>query len=166
MLKIFLKFSNSCAVFSYLCLLCEKVPAWASHLWSRPTRPRTVGEYEYCLFRSRMWPAWVACAQSQPHLRLVPRDAGYFVCSQSDSDRKPKEYTMKTKSHNRTERDTQGVGRDILISKTMRSTRKQFPVNWLTSGRLAFTIQRAKARRRQQIKKKNGGTSGGTMWSW
>ena len=36
----------------------------------------------------------------------------------------------------------------------MRTTRKQFPVNWLTSGRLAFTIQRAKARRRQQI----GGT--------
>ena len=28
----------------------------------------------------------------------------------------------------------------------MRTTRKQFPVNWLTSGRLAFTIQRAKAR--------------------
>ena len=25
----------------------------------------------------------------------------------------------------------------------MRTTRKQFPVNWLTSGRLAFTIQRA-----------------------
>ena len=37
----------------------------------------------------------------------------------------------------------------------MRTTRKQFPVNWLTSGRLAFTIQRAKARRRQQIKKMN-----------
>ena len=35
----------------------------------------------------------------------------------------------------------------------MRTTRKQFPVNWLTSGRLAFTIQRAKARRRQEIKK-------------
>ena len=35
----------------------------------------------------------------------------------------------------------------------MRTTRKQFPVNWLTSGRLAFTIQRAKARRLQQIKK-------------
>ena len=44
----------------------------------------------------------------------------------------------------------------------MRTTRKQFPVNVLTSGRLAFTIQRAKARGRQQIKK-NGGTSGGTM---
>ena len=36
----------------------------------------------------------------------------------------------------------------------MQTTRKQFPVNWLTSGRLAFTIQRAKARRRQQQKKK------------
>ena len=35
----------------------------------------------------------------------------------------------------------------------MRTMRKQFPVNWLTSGRLAVTIQRAKARRRQQIKK-------------
>ena len=34
----------------------------------------------------------------------------------------------------------------------MQTTRKQFPVNCLTSGRLAFTIQRAKARRRQQIK--------------
>ena len=29
----------------------------------------------------------------------------------------------------------------------MRATRKQFPVKLLTSGRLAFTIQRAKARR-------------------
>ena len=46
----------------------------------------------------------------------------------------------------------------------MRTTRKQFPVDWLTSGILAFTIQRAKAKRRQQIKK-NGRTSGGTMWS-
>ena len=35
----------------------------------------------------------------------------------------------------------------------MRTTRKQIPVNWLTSGRLAFTIQHANARRRQQIKK-------------
>ena len=61
----------------------------------------------------------------------------------------------KSKSHNRTERDSQGVGRDILIFRTMRTTRKQFPVNWLTSGRLAFTIQRAKARRRQRIKKMN-----------
>ena len=35
----------------------------------------------------------------------------------------------------------------------MRTTRKQFPVNWLAFGRLAFTIQRAKARRSQQMKK-------------
>ena len=35
----------------------------------------------------------------------------------------------------------------------MRTTRKQFPVNTLTSGRLAFTIQRPKARRSQQMKK-------------
>ena len=45
----------------------------------------------------------------------------------------------------------------------MRTTRKQFPVNWVTSGRLPFTIQRAKARRSQQMKK-NGGLSGGKMW--
>ena len=45
-----------------------------------------------------------------------------------------------SKSHNRTERESKGVGRDILIFRTMRTTRKQFPVNWLTSGRLAFTI--------------------------
>ena len=43
----------------------------------------------------------------------------------------------------------------------MRIMQKQFPVNWLTSG-FAFTIQRAKARRSQQMKK-NGGLSGGTM---
>ena len=35
----------------------------------------------------------------------------------------------------------------------MRTTRKQFPVNLLTSGRLAFTIERAKVRRSQQMKK-------------
>ena len=39
-----------------------------------------------------------------------------------------------------------GVSRDILISKklfleTMRTMRKQFPVNWLTSWRLTFMIQ-------------------------
>ena len=39
-----------------------------------------------------------------------------------------------------------------IIFRTIRTTRKQFSVNWLTSGRLAFTIQRAKARGRQQIK--------------
>ena len=61
-------------------------------------------------------------------------------------------YNILVKSHNRTERESKGVGRDILIFRTMRTTRKQFPVNWLTSGRLAFTIQAAKARRRQQIK--------------
>ena len=35
----------------------------------------------------------------------------------------------------------------------MRTTRKQFPVNLLTSGRLAFTIERAKVRRSRQVKK-------------
>ena len=35
----------------------------------------------------------------------------------------------------------------------MRTIWKQFPVNWLTSGKLAFTVQRAKARRSQQVKK-------------
>ena len=65
----------------------------------------------------------------------------------------PKPTLTLSKSHNRTERESKGVGRDILIFRTMRTTRKQFPVNWLTSGRLAFTIQRAKARGRQQIKK-------------
>ena len=37
-----------------------------------------------------------------------------------------------------------------VIFRNMRTTRKQFPVNWLTSGRLAFTIQGAKERRSQQ----------------
>ena len=45
----------------------------------------------------------------------------------------------------------------------MRTTRKQFSVNRLTSGRLAFTIERAKVRRSQQMKKKNGGLSGKTL---
>ena len=36
----------------------------------------------------------------------------------------------------------------------MRTTQKQFPENWLTYGWLAFTIQRAKARWRQQIKRR------------
>ena len=49
-------------------------------------------------------------------------------------------YNILVESHNRTERESKGVGRDILIFRTMRTTRKQFPVNWLTSGRLAFTI--------------------------
>ena len=46
----------------------------------------------------------------------------------------------------------------------MRTMWKQFLVNWSTSGRLAFTIQRAKARRSQQMWKKSVGLSGGTMW--
>ena len=77
-------------------------------------------------------------------------------------------FSTIVKSQNRTERESKGVGRDILISKkvifrTMRTTRKQFPVNRLTSGRLAFTIERAKVRRSQQMKKKNGGLSGKTL---
>ena len=52
MLKIFLKFGKfSRSFFIFVCPLGEKVPAWASHSWSRPARPRTVGEYEYCLLR-------------------------------------------------------------------------------------------------------------------
>ena len=51
MLKIFLKFAKlSRSFLVFVCPLGEKFPAWASHSWSRPTRPRTVGEYEYCLF--------------------------------------------------------------------------------------------------------------------
>ena len=51
MLKIFLKFGKlSRSFLIFVCPLGEKFPAWASHSWSRPTCPRTVGEYEYCLF--------------------------------------------------------------------------------------------------------------------
>ena len=50
MLKIFLKFSKlSRSFLIFVCPLGEKFPAWAWHSWSRPTRPRTVGEYKYCL---------------------------------------------------------------------------------------------------------------------
>ena len=50
MLKIFLKFGKfSRSFFIFVCPLGEKVPAWASHSWSRPTRPGTVEEYEFCL---------------------------------------------------------------------------------------------------------------------
>ena len=50
MLKIFLKSGKlSRSFLIFVCPLGEKFPAWASHSWSRPTRPRTVGEYEYCL---------------------------------------------------------------------------------------------------------------------
>ena len=40
------------------------------------------------------------------------------------------------------------------IFKIMQTMRKQFLVNWLTSGGLAFMIQGAKARRSQQMKEK------------
>ena len=52
-----------------------------------------------------------------------------------------------------------------VIFRTMRTTRKQFPVNWLTSGRLAFTIS-ARQSEAASTNQKNDGTSGGTMWSW
>ena len=38
-----------CSFLRFVCPLGERFPAWASHSWSRPTRPRTFGEYEYCL---------------------------------------------------------------------------------------------------------------------
>ena len=40
-----------------------------------------------------------------------------------------------------------------VIFRTVRTMWKQFPANWLTSGRLALMTQRAKARRGQQMKK-------------
>ena len=50
MLKMFLKSGKlSRSFLIFVCPLGEKFPAWASHSWSRTTRPRTVGEYEYCL---------------------------------------------------------------------------------------------------------------------
>ena len=47
---------------------------------------------------------------------------------------------------------------DIFISKqfcleTLQTMRRQFLVNWLTSGRLAFMIQCIKVRRSPQMKK-------------
>ena len=36
----------------------------------------------------------------------------------------------------------------------MRTTRKQFPVNWLTSGRLAFTISARQSEAASTTKKK------------
>lgn len=48
-----------------------------------------------------------------------------------------------------------------LFLETMQFMQKQFPVNWLTSGRLAFVVPRTKARQCQQMK--NGGLNGGTM---
>ena len=40
-----------------------------------------------------------------------------------------------------------------LFLDCMRTKREQFPVKWLTSGRLAFTIQYVEAMRRHQLKK-------------
>ena len=40
-----------------------------------------------------------------------------------------------------------------LFLDCMRTKREQFPVKWLTSGRLAFTIQCVEAMRRHQLKK-------------
>ena len=55
-------------------------------------------------------------------------------------------YYILPRENNSTERESMGVGRDILISKklfilSMRTMRKHFPVSWLTSGRLAFANQ-------------------------
>ena len=62
-----------------------------------------------------------------------------------------------TKSHNRTERDSQGVGRDILISKKLfLELCGQFPVTKLTSGEIVDS---------PLSKKINGGQSG-AMWLW
>ena len=54
MLKTLLKFGKLSRIFFiFVCPLGEKVPAWASHSWSRPTRPMNVGEYEFCLLSTR-----------------------------------------------------------------------------------------------------------------
>ena len=70
---------------------------------------------------------------------------------------------LESTDHNRQGRRPGYLNFTKVIFRTMRTTRKQFPINWLTSGRLPFTIQRPKARRSQPMKK-NGGLSGGTMW--
>ena len=61
----------------------------------------------------------------------------------------------KAKSHNRTETDFQGVGRDILISKKLfLEPCGQFPVTQLTSGEIVDF------RKTRLHPKKNGGQSG------
>ena len=56
--------------------------------------------------------------------------------------------------HSRIERESRDVKRDMSTSKklfleTMRTLRKQFPVNWLTSASLVFKIQFVRGRRNQ-----------------
>ena len=63
------------------------------------------------------------------------------------------------KSHNRTERDSQGVGWDILISKKLfLEPCGQFPVTQLTSGEIVDF-------RTTRFHPKNGGQSE-SMWLW
>ena len=59
--------------------------------------------------------------------------------------------------HSRIERESRDVKRDMSTSKklfleTMRTLRKQFPVNWLTSASLVFKIQCVRGRRNQYMK--------------
>ena len=77
------------------------------------------------------------------------RENGVPVCSRDKSR------SHRNKSHNRTERDSQGVGRDILISKKLfLEPCGQFPVTQLTSGEIVDF------RKTRLHPKKNGGQSG------
>ena len=131
-------------------------------LWCRRTGGRAVGRGWSLLFAVR--PCTVPRASKEVTMftstHNLPLSSYYekffiFCC-------------LESRDHNRTERESKGVGRDILISQKLflelcGPRGKQFPVNSLTSGRLAFTIQSPKARRSQQMKK-SGGLSEGTMW--
>ena len=65
-----------------------------------------------------------------------------------------KRKSVSPADHNRIERESRDVKRDILTSKklfleNMRTLRKQFPVNWLTSASLVFKIQCVRGKRNQ-----------------
>ena len=69
------------------------------------------------------------------------------------------------KSHNRTERDTQGVGRDILIPKKNYADGAETASGKLIDFRKTPFHDSARESEAASTNKKNGSTSGGTMRS-
>ena len=67
-LKIFLKFGKLSRSFHiFVCLLGEKLLIFASHSCSRPTRFRTIEEYEHCLLNE------IEYLSNRPHFLWVYR---------------------------------------------------------------------------------------------
>lgn len=134
---------------------------WLSNRWQngrkvlRETCWPSVGPKGW---NQRVWPLHVINENISQYSRQVFRPSLAFSKPRMLRFAMIKPKSASPGDHNSIEENSRDVKRDMFTSEKlcleiMRTVRKQFPVNCLTSASLVFKIQCVRARRKQQMKK-------------